>query len=160
MVLRVLCLLEFLVNDDLDGDVSSSHRPAERWRLFSSLLGQTKSLNMLCPQKWLIVDTQERGYIRAHAKWYILVFLSPSPSSSSGLQKVDTAFASCLVGTSGAGPQECGFRWGYKSTILISAAWMKTHLATRLLPILMLFPLRIGVGNNSALFQCGSCLGL
>lgn len=77
---------------------------------------------MLCPQKWLIVDTQERGCIRAHAKQYILVFPSPSPSSFSGLQKVDTAFASHLIGTSGAGPQECGVRWGYKFTASTSAA--------------------------------------
>lgn len=47
-------------------------------------------------------------------------FPSPSPSSFSGLQKVDSTFASHLIGTSGAGPQECGARWGYKSRELIS----------------------------------------
>lgn len=63
------------------------------------------------------------------------------PSSFSGLQKADIVFASCLVGTSGAGPQECGVRWGYKSTALISAAWMKIHLTIILLTILIPFHL-------------------
>ena len=108
-----------------------------------------------CSRKGLISE-----HMQSDPSYFFTFF---SPSSCSELLKIDIALALCLIGTSGAGPQECGFRWGYKCTILNSDSWKGTFACLmQTCPTIFqiggfhfqhLFTFRLGVEDNSALFQ-------